>query len=102
MNVYLVTHAHELEFYAEHEKIIGIYSTQENAEEAINKLKLKAGFCERIEDFQIEEHIVDEDSWREGFATITHILKNGRKLVVCVPTWAKNDLEMRQKMSDEE
>jgi hypothetical protein len=54
----------------EDEKLIGVYSTKENARGAITRLKEQPGFKEFPGGFQIYEHELDVDAWTEGFITV--------------------------------
>ena len=53
---------------AETLKLIGIYSTRENAEKALERVKDKPGFRSRQEGFEIFSHRLDRDGWVDGFA----------------------------------
>ena len=66
MNVFLVQHAYDDEG-EEEVKIIGIYSTQEKAEQAVERLRLQPGFRDMPESFCIDKYAVDEDNWAEGY-----------------------------------
>ncbi|MDP9023786.1 MAG: hypothetical protein M3N13_00240 [Candidatus Eremiobacteraeota bacterium] len=48
-------------------KSIGLYSTRENAEAAIERVKDKPGFRSRQDGFEIDEIRLDKDSWVDGF-----------------------------------
>ena len=49
------------------EKLIGIYTTREKAEAAIQRVVGMPGFRDFPNDFEISKHTLDEDGWREGF-----------------------------------
>ena len=70
MNVYLLWHIHELnEDYSlnDEEKLIGIYSTEEKASEAIEAHKDLDGFRDYpVECFEIHEVVVDRSDWNEA------------------------------------
>jgi len=74
MNVYVLWHIHELhDDYGLHdeEKLIGIYSTEEKAAEAIEAHKDLEGFRDYpVECFEIHEAVVDRSNWNEGFTTV--------------------------------
>jgi hypothetical protein len=55
--------------YEEYEIVIGVYSTYENAEAAIQRLKDKPGYCRFPNGFRIGTWMLDDDSGDEGFAT---------------------------------
>ena len=81
MDVYLVQHLHVINENEEDVKIIGIYSSEENAIDAINRLKTQPGFKDspeiinpltdnKTDGFYIDKYKVDEDNWIEGFVTV--------------------------------
>lgn len=67
--VYLVQHVHEMDD-DEDVKVIGIYSSQKNAEAAVERLKLIQGFKDAKEGFYIDEYKLDHDHWTEGYVTL--------------------------------
>jgi hypothetical protein len=69
MKVYLLQHSYVLN-EADETKIIGIYSSREKAEMIVEYYKVKPGFSEHKDDFFIDEYIVDENNWEDGFVTI--------------------------------
>jgi hypothetical protein len=60
----------------EFEKLIGVYSSKELAQEAIERLRDKPGFRDYPERWKIDDWDLDEDEWLEGFATV----RNGEVL----------------------
>ena len=70
--VFILQHSYELDNYDE-TKLIGVYSTKEQAELAINRLKEMNGFKYYPDAFEISEYELDKDHWIEGFATMTSI-----------------------------
>lgn len=50
-------------------KFIGVYSSQQKAEEAAESLRVKPGFREHPDSFHIERYEIDVDHWVEGFVT---------------------------------
>lgn len=72
--VYLVQHCYEYEVVEEinkeNIKIIGIYSSYEKAEQVIEAYKTKKGFNRfPVDCFYIDEYILDQDHWKDGFIT---------------------------------
>jgi hypothetical protein len=65
--VFILEHSYELNGHDE-TKFIGVYSTNEMAESAINRLKYKNGFKYHPDAFVITECELNKDSWTEGFA----------------------------------
>ncbi len=70
MYVFVVQHAREMTEDVEDVKLIGIYSTEESAKAAIERLSLQHGFREATSSFHIDRYRVDEDQWTEGFVTV--------------------------------
>ena len=80
--IYVLHHIYNIDEDCEDLKIIGIYSSLDAAEQAVNRLKDKPGFREfpnvrdvdQIEEsgFEISEALIDRDGWVEGFATWTN------------------------------
>lgn len=54
----------------EHEKLIGVYSSERSARDAINRLRDKPGFCDYPERWKIDDWELDRDEWLEGFVTV--------------------------------
>ena len=52
----------------ENEKFIGVYSSEELAREAVERLRDKPGFRDYPERWQVENCILDQDHWTDGFA----------------------------------
>ena len=69
MIVYLLMHEWESEDGCEHIKLIGVYSTEELAQAAIERLREQPGFKDYPEGFHIGKNKVDRTNWREGFVT---------------------------------
>ena len=72
--VYILEHSYEYEVddgvMAEQIKTIGIYSSEEKAEQARERYKTKKGFNSfPIDCFYISEYKLNEDHWRDGFVT---------------------------------
>lgn len=76
MKVYVLWHIHELiDDYGIHdeEKLIGIYSTRENAIHAIDDHRYLEGFKDySVECFEIHESILDRSNWTDGFSTVRY------------------------------
>lgn len=62
-------------------KIIGIYSSRTAALAAMDRVKVRPGFVDfprlidpsvedEVDGFYIDEYVIDEDHWKEGFATV--------------------------------
>ena len=68
--VFLLRHAYERTPDSDEEvKIIGVYSTNSDAEDAIARLSKQPGFRDFPEHFQIWEMELGLDCWKEGFRT---------------------------------
>ena len=81
MKLYVLWHIHALhDDYGTHdeEKLIGIYSTEEKAAEAIEAHKDLEGFRDYpVECFEIHEAVVNRSSWNEGFTTVRYSEESG-------------------------
>jgi hypothetical protein len=70
MQVYLLWHVHELAAGQDDEKLIGVYSSKDEANEALKRAKHLPGFCELPDGFVIAPYTLDEDYWLEGYCTV--------------------------------
>ena len=75
MIFYKVTHKHKLDNHFER-KDIGIYSSEENARNAVEELKQKIGFCDTQDGFKIKKtfkffkpRLLNKTFWIDGFVT---------------------------------
>jgi hypothetical protein len=66
--VYILQHVHKIDDM-EDVKLIGIYSTKKKAEDAKKRSKKMPGFKQNLKGFSIDEYVIDEDQWAEGFVT---------------------------------
>jgi hypothetical protein len=71
MEVFLLWHVHAFDDGEEDEKLIGVYSSREEAEAAIERVKGQPGFVDAPEGFGIDPYMVNEDHWTEGYVTVT-------------------------------
>ncbi len=71
-DIFVVQHLHVHEDGEEDVKFIGVYSSREVAEGAVDRLKLQPGFCDTPDGFSIDLYRLDEDNWTDGYATIHH------------------------------
>ena len=68
--VYVLQHVYSVDESAEDVKLIGVYSSRENAQAAITRLGQAPGFSEAPAGFHIDEYQVDKDQWVEGYSTL--------------------------------
>ena len=68
-SVWVVQHVHELSEDREDIKMIGVYSSEAAAREAVKRLSTQPGFCDCPEGFSVDEYPLDEDNWTEGYVT---------------------------------
>ena len=68
--VFILQHVHQLDNDNEDVKFIGVYSSRENAEDAVDRLSLQPGFRENRGGFDIDEYEIDADHWTEGYVTL--------------------------------
>ena len=72
MRVFLLQHTHTSEDEGdegEDVKVIGIYSSEQRARDAIARMSTLPGFSGAGGDFHISGYDVDVDHWQEGFVT---------------------------------
>ena len=67
--VYYLEHIHKISNDNESAKLLGIFSTEENAKKAINKYKKLPGFKDFPDDFIIDKYQINETEWNSGFIT---------------------------------
>jgi hypothetical protein len=68
--VFLLEHVHVLDDGEESVKTIGIYSTREKAQQAVERLGLQPGFRDAPDGFVIDLYWVDQDCWEDGYVTL--------------------------------
>jgi hypothetical protein len=71
MVVYVVEHIHLIDDEQEDIKMIGVYSTQALAEQAIARLCVQPGFRDTPEGFHASRYTIDEDHWTQGYVTVS-------------------------------
>ncbi|MBR1444893.1 MAG: hypothetical protein IJ583_15330 [Firmicutes bacterium] len=86
--VYLLIHSYSFYGYDEN-KILGIYTSKENASDAIKRYRCLDGFKEYPEEcFCIKEYILDKDmDWNGGFVSTDLIEEEFKKLTICFNEW---------------
>jgi len=72
-SAFILHHSYEMDGY-DQTKLIGLYTSHAEAEQAIERLKDQPGFRDYLDAFSIEEYELNKDHWIEGFATITTLL----------------------------
>jgi homoserine kinase type II len=70
--VYLVWHTHISDDGSEDVKLIGVYSTAEKAQGAVERAKDQPGFHDTPDGFEISRYEIDKDHWTEGFITVSN------------------------------
>ncbi len=68
--VWLLWFEQEREDEDDTELLIGVYRTEMDAWNAVERLKDKPGFSDYPAGFQVHTRILDKDSWTEGFARV--------------------------------
>ena len=67
-SVFIVWHVHTVD--AEDDaKLIGVYGSRKDAEEAMRRLVVKPGFSSTPDGFHIDEYEIGVDQWTEGYIT---------------------------------
>ena len=65
--VYFVQHENIEDDYIEEPRVIGIYTSEKLAQEAIERARNLSGYEDYPEGFQITKYILDNDQWDFGF-----------------------------------
>lgn len=68
--IFALWHMHQDDDGCDHEMMLGVFSTKENAQNAITSLKDQPGFRDYPDGFEIHEYPVDRVEMREGFITV--------------------------------
>lgn len=66
--IFVVQHMRSDEGGEEDVKLIGVYSSRENAESVVSRYKKLKGFRAYPDGFSIDEYQLDKDYWKEGFS----------------------------------
>lgn len=69
--IFILTHVLELSQEQEDVKLIGVYSTQGEAEAAQARARQRPGFADHPDSFFIQAYELDRDHWEEGFEAET-------------------------------
>jgi hypothetical protein len=72
MDVWLLWHVRELPDGEEDPKLLGVYASPEDAEQAKVRVESQPGFRDSPEGFEVSRMTVGKDHWTEGFVTETH------------------------------
>jgi hypothetical protein len=94
-SVFLVQHEYE-QWGRDEAKLIGVYRTRAEANDAIDRARSLEGFRNWPDGFTVDEYTLGKDSWTEGFCTIVpiHVQVVGSNPVrwACVhATWHPGD-----------
>ena len=65
--VFVVQHSRELDDDAAETKLVGVYSTEVAANQAIALLRSKPGFAKHPDDFSVDRYVLDRTHWADGF-----------------------------------
>jgi hypothetical protein len=71
-SVYLLSHTHHMPDGNDDDKLLGVYSSRDLAEQRRDtRYKLLPGFSQPDGEFVVDEYWIDQDHWEEGFITNT-------------------------------
>ena len=68
--LFLLHHVREVDDDSDDVKLIGIYSSEEKALDALKLVKQQPGFSSFPDGFEISEAVLDHTEWSEGFLTL--------------------------------
>jgi hypothetical protein len=69
-SVFLIWHVHQFPDREDDEKLIGVYRTETDAQDAIQRLRDKPGFQETPDRFVVDRYELNLDHWTEGYVTV--------------------------------
>jgi hypothetical protein len=67
---FVLHHVHKFGNNESDAKVIGVYSSEESAKAAIERLRKEPGFSEFPDNFDISRYEIDKDCWTEGFVAV--------------------------------
>ena len=70
--VFVLHHVRSDSEFSDDAKLIGVYSSEENAKAARDRLKAQPGFKDYPNGWDIGRYPLDKDHWQEGFVTVLH------------------------------
>lgn len=68
--VYVLQHSYALQNGCDETKLLGVFSSEDKAQQAIEMYRTLPGFCEHLQDFHLDKYLMNERYWTEGFFTI--------------------------------
>jgi homoserine kinase type II len=74
-HVYLLQHSYENECGEDECKTIGIYASEDEANQAVERLKKQPGFSVLPDHFIVSKYEINKDHWSEGFSSGKYIRK---------------------------
>lgn len=66
-SIFSISHSYTIDRYLDDERFIGVFSSEEKAEKAIEKLRKQKGFILHPDDFDISEINLNELLWKSVF-----------------------------------
>jgi hypothetical protein len=69
-SVWILQHVHAFDDGHQDVKMIGVFTTEELAQKAIERVKRQPGFRDLPQGFDISELELDRIGWQEGYITI--------------------------------
>ena len=70
MEIYVLWHFRTDEQGCDHDKMLGVFSTRDKAQEALDFLRDKPGFKDYPDGFEILSGTMDKYGLKEGFVTV--------------------------------
>jgi hypothetical protein len=68
-DIFVLQHVAREDTDDENVKLIGVYSSEDAAKEAVSRLSGKPGFVDCPLGFHIDRYQIDKDNWTEGFVS---------------------------------
>ena len=68
--VHLLWHTHDLDESEPDDKLVGVYATRADAEQARERALRRQGFRDAPDGFLIDAYEVGRDHWQDGYVTV--------------------------------
>jgi hypothetical protein len=76
--VYLLWHGDDVHSDTPDAKLLGVYSSEEAAQDRIARAANLPGFAEHPDDFLISPYAIDRDQWESGWVEVEFPVQSGR------------------------
>ena len=68
--VFLLWHVHQVAGEEDDEKLVGVYSSEDQARAAIERVRQQPGLMDEPDHFHIDMYEINRDYWAEGYISV--------------------------------